>query len=672
MERVAILDAGAQYGKVIDRRVRELNIESEILPLGIPAVRLREGEYKAIIISGGPGSVYSDDAPLFDSEIFNLGVPVLGICYGMQLMNYVFGGSVEKKTRREDGPCDIVVNTNSLLFKGLSEKQRVLMSHGDSLGRIAEGFRVTGESAGIAAAIENDKKKLYGLQFHPEVDLTENGRKILAVFLYEIAGFSGNYTIEDREQKAVEEIRRKAGDKKVLVLVSGGVDSTVCAALLNKALGAERVYAVHIDTGFMRAEESRKVKNALEKIGLQLKVVEAQQEFYSGKTKVYGSELGQLEIGPLERVVSPEDKRHIIGDTFIRVAEAALSELGADSSGFFLAQGTLRPDLIESASKTASGHASTIKTHHNDTTLVRELREKGRVIEPLKDYHKDEVRELGRKLGLPEEIVMRQPFPGPGLAVRIICAEEPYITKEFEETNKQLVNLVNYKDAPESFRELIREVFAKNFKETERRLLGLKEVYATLLPIKTVGVQGDGRSYKHLVGLSGYCEWSELFFLAELIPKVFHNVNRVVYIFGDPVRGEVRQITRTYANEETVRQLQKADDIVNKILDEERLLNKLSQTPVILLPINFGMPEARSIAIRTFITNDFMTGRAAVPGKEAEPGKEALLGKEVELRKDIDERVVLKMAKRILESVGGISRVVYDLTSKPPGTTEWE
>jgi len=615
-EKLAILDAGAQYGKPIDRRIRELNVESELLPMNTRASDLKK--YKAIVISGGPESVYGDKAPEFDSEIFNLGIPVLGICYGMQLMNYNAGGGVEKKAVREDGQERVSICTDSKLFCGLDEYENVLLTHGDSIDSVAGGFRQIASSNGLVAAIEDVSRKLYGVQFHPEVDLTEKGMKVFHNFLYRVAGFSGDYTMEDREEKAIEYIRDRVGDKKVLVLVSGGVDSSVCATLVNKAVGAENVYAVHVDNGLMRLNESAKVKEALERNGLELKVVDASDEFYNGRTVVDGTE-----VGPLKEMVSPEAKRYIIGDTFMRVAERVVEELGLNWGEVYLAQGTLRPDLIESASKIASSGASEIKRHHNDTELVRKFREAGRIIEPLTDYHKDEVRKLGSDLGLPDELVWRQPFPGPGLGVRIICADKPYINEDFDEINEEL------------------------------RDISGSGIMATLLPIQTVGVQGDGRSYSYLVGLSGEKRWGELFDIAKEIPKQIHKVNRVVYLFGG-MTGEAKEITRTHLTPEVIYQLQETDDIVNQTLLKYDLIRSLSQVPVVSFPVNFGEPGKRSIGIRTFITNDFMTGVPAVPGKQ------------------MPHEALEEMVSRISNEVRGVSRVAYDLTAKPPGTTEWE
>ncbi|HEX7018105.1 MAG TPA: glutamine-hydrolyzing GMP synthase [Patescibacteria group bacterium] len=615
-QKLAILDAGAQYGKVIDRRVRELKVESDILPLTTPTHELKK--YRAFIISGGPESVYGEQAPKYNPEIFSLGKPILGICYGLQLMNYVHGGTVLKKNKREDGPCRITINADSPLFQNLAPTQDVLMTHGDSADQVATSFKVTGDSDGLVAAIENPKKKMYGVQFHPEVDLTLHGKDILSNFLFSIAGFKGDFTMADREQLAVEYIQKTVGEQQVLLLISGGVDSTVCAALLGKALKPQQLHLVHIDHGFMRKNESAEVKKALSTFGLHVKVIDASDTFFNATTIMNGSISEKL-----SEATNAEVKRHIIGNTFIEVAKKAIADLDLDPDTTFLAQGTLRPDLIESASDKASSNAQKIKTHHNDSPLVRELRDKGRVVEPLQEYHKDEVRILGKQLGLPDEIVWRQPFPGPGLAIRTLCATKPYLEK-YDRTYKKL------------------QAFTTD------------QIAVTLLPVQTVGVQGDGRTYSYAVGLSGQSEWSTLRELALEIPKTIHDVNRVVYIFGEKISSPVKEITPTTLSESVVDQLRAADSIVNQILLKYDLMRSLSQVPVILLPLHFGHEGARSIAIRTFITNDFMTGVPALPGKE------------------MPLEAVNEMVTRILEEVPGIARVMYDLTSKPPGTTEWE
>ncbi|HVI60853.1 MAG TPA: glutamine-hydrolyzing GMP synthase, partial [Candidatus Saccharimonadales bacterium] len=428
---VAILDAGAQYGKVIDRRVRNFQVRSELLPLDTPYDELRN--YGAIIISGGPESVYAKGAPQPDPAIWQSRKPILGICYGMQLVNQAFGGSVERKKTREDGHFAIQVDPEDKLFDGLKPSQKVLMSHGDSIAKVAGGFHAVASSGDIVAAISDRRRKIYGVQFHPEVDLTDNGQQMLSNFLFKIAGLRPDYGLENKLDEAVGYIRQAVGDRQVLLFASGGVDSTVCAALLGRALPAAQVRVVHVDTGFMRYRESDDVQKALAAAGVEMTVVRATDTFLDATATVDGRP-----TPPLRQVTDPEIKRRIIGDTFMKVREEVMAELGLDPATTMLAQGTLRPDLIESASHLASSKAAVIKTHHNDTQLVRDLRDSGHVIEPLHELHKDEVRQLGEELGLPGDLVWRQPFPGPGLAIRLLCAEKPYVTKAFDKINAQL------------------------------------------------------------------------------------------------------------------------------------------------------------------------------------------------------------------------------------------
>uniref|UniRef100_A0A8C0NH57 GMP synthase (glutamine-hydrolyzing) n=1 Tax=Canis lupus familiaris TaxID=9615 RepID=A0A8C0NH57_CANLF len=536
----------------------------------------------------------------------------MALCNGdSKMMNKVFGGTVHKKSVREDGVFSISVDNTCSLFRGLQKEEIVLLTHGDSVDKVADGFKVVARSGNIVAGIANESKKLYGAQFHPEVGLTENGKVILKNFLYDIAGCSGTFTVQNRELECIQEIKERVGTSKVLVLLSGGVDSTVCTALLNRALSQDQVIAVHIDNGFMRKRESQSVEEALKKLGIQVKVINAAHSFYNGTTTLPISDEDRTPRKRISKTLnmttSPEEKRKIIGDTFV----------------------------------------------------------KGKVIEPLKDFHKDEVRILGRELGLPEELVSRHPFPGPGLAIRVICAEEPYICKDFPETNNILKIVADFSASVKKPHTLLQRVKACTTEEDQEKLMQITSLHslnAFLLPIKTVGVQGDCRSYSYVCGISSKDEpdWESLIFLARLIPRMCHNINRVVYIFGPPVKEPPTDVTPTFLTTGVLSTLRQADFEAHNILRESGYAGKISQMPVILTPLHFDrdplqkQPSCqRSVVIRTFITSDFMTGIPATPGNE------------------IPVEVVVKMVTEI-KKIPGISRIMYDLTSKPPGTTEWE
>lgn len=669
LEKVAILDAGAQYGKVIDRRVRDLQIESVILPLDTTPHELRKRNIKAVIISGGPGSVNDKNAPDWDKSLLESGIPILGICYGLQLICRDGGGVVEQSKAREDGQFTVAVDTTSPLYRDLSDEQELLLTHLDECKVAPNDYKVTAKQGERIVGVDHVSKPIYGVQFHPEVDLSPNGIHILKNFLINVACCQQSFTLDSRLKYCVDEVSDFVGPtNKVLSLVSGGVDSAVCTALLHKAIGTERVVAVHIDNGFLRKNESERVSESLGRIGLNLIIYNESHRFYHGTTRIpspRGENVVNIEVGPLHSVIAPEEKRKIIGDTFMKVSNSIMEELKLDPETTILAQGTLRPDLIESASHLASGNATTIKTHHNDSQLVRDLRKKGRVVEPLRDFHKDEVRQLGRELGLPDEIVQRHPFPGPGLAIRVICAEEKYSCKNFNEESNLLGFIVNYSNAikkPHPLLHRIQNGLPESDIETLKLISSRCSFTSTLLPIKSVGVQGDNRTYSYVAALSSDEEtpcWESLVKLAKIIPKLC-TVNRVTYVFGGRVKYPIQEVTFTTLTTNVLSTLREVDFLANQVLLQRGIMRTITQMPIILLPLHFDIDPVsrdphcqRSVVIRPFLTNDFMTGVAAKPGK------------------DLPLDVLSEMVSKI-KSVPGISRVLYDLTSKPPGTTEWE
>ncbi|MDP2586581.1 MAG: glutamine-hydrolyzing GMP synthase, partial [Candidatus Komeilibacteria bacterium] len=450
-QQIAILDFGSQYAHLIARRFRQLGVLAKLYPTDYPVENIPN--LIGVVLSGSPGSVHDDQYP-FNAKVFELGLPVLGLCYGHQLMGHFLGGKVKQSNAREYGKATLQVG-QSVLFEGLEGGEVVWMSHGDSVSELPTGFQTIGSTAECPiAAMQNTAKKYYGLQFHPEVTHTLHGLTILENFAFKVCGAAKDWQLADWENEMLEKIKKQAHSKNVFLLVSGGVDSTVCFALLEKALGPERVYGLHVDTGFMRKNEVEQVKGSLAQAGFKnLHIYDASKLF----------------LDKLIGVCEPEQKRHIIGDLFLQIKDDQVKELGLNPDEWLLAQGTIYPDTIETG---GSKNSDKIKTHHNQVDKIQDLIKQGKVIEPLRDLYKDEVRELGKLLGLSDKLVWRQPFPGPGLGIRLLCNEGDQPMGE-------------YKDLADFFEKI----------KMSQDLSVDSQI--SVLPIKSVGVQGDSRTYAH-------------------------------------------------------------------------------------------------------------------------------------------------------------------------------
>ena len=505
-EKILVLDFGGQYNQLIARRVRDNSVYAEIKPFDTPIDEIRAQGYKGIIFTGGPNSVYDESSPHYSPEILDMGVPVLGICYGCQLMAYMRQGEVSSCEKSEYGKIDIDVKAESKLFKGVPERNVVWMSHTDYISRVPEGFKVTAASADCpCAAMENESESLYAVQFHPEVTHSEYGKVILRNFLYEVCGCKGDWVMDNFIENTVASLREQIGDKKVVLGLSGGVDSSVAAGLLSRAVGSQ-LTCVFVDQGLMRKDEGDFVEKTFTSLfDMRFVRVNCQQEF----------------ISKLAGVTDPEQKRNIIGTEFYKVFWGKIREEAAE--GFF-AQGTIYPDRIESG----KGDAATIKTHHNQVRMPEDIHFDG-VIEPLADLFKDEVRKVGEKLGIPKELVWRQPFPGPGLGVRIIG-----------EITEEKIKILQEADA------VLRDEIAKSGIEPE-----LSQFFAVLPDVRTVGVMGDHRTYDHLVAIRAVttddfmtADWARIPY--EVLARVSNrlcnevdHVNRVVYDITSKPPGTV-------------------------------------------------------------------------------------------------------------------------------------
>lgn len=595
---IAVLDFGGQYAHLIANRIRRLNVYSEIFPPYADPAQI-EGAC-GLVLSGGPSSVYDPDQPRFNPALLETGLPTLGLCYGHQLLCKQLGGEVVPGDVREFGTAALRIAPGAALFAGLGPAEVVWMSHGDVVARLPEGFEVLGTTEDCAtAAVGDASRHLYGLQFHPEVAHTPRGLAMLDNFLA-LCNAPRTWTMANYADVAMEAIRKQVGDRNVFLLVSGGVDSSVAFVLMNRALGSDRVLGLHIDNGFMRKAETSVVAEFLRREGFDnLMVEDASEDF----------------LLAVEGLIDPEAKREAIGRTFLEVKDKVLARLDLDAEHWLLGQGTLYPDTIESG---GTENAALIKTHHNRIDVIEELIAQGKVVEPLAQLYKDEVRDLGEQLGLPEHLVWRHPFPGPGLAVRCLCSDG----KPLEEDLSQAERIA-------------------------QGIAGEAGLQLRILPVKSVGVQGDYRTYAHPAVVWGKADWEMLEAVSTRVTNAVRAVNRVVYLLS-PERLSDLRLKRSFLTRARLDMLREADYLAMDALVRAGLMAEVSQMPTVLLPLTTdGATEC--VVLRPITTPDFMTARFS----------------------ELPWAVVRQMGEAIL-ALDGVAAVFYDVTHKPPGTVEWE
>jgi GMP synthase (glutamine-hydrolysing) len=584
MPQITVLDTGGQYTHLIARRVRELGVYADVRPSDTPAQEL--ASCRGIIISGGPASVYEAGSPDIDDGVFANDVPLLGICYGHQLIAHHLGGRVQQGERGEYGLAHLTITGDDALLAGVKGSQ-IWMSHRDSVAEAPPGFRVTAatETSGVAA-MSDPSRRLFGLQFHPEVVHTHAGRRILENFVFAICGAIRDWDVSQRVPLVEQQIRELAGDRSVFFFVSGGVDSTVAYTLCLRALGPERVYGLYVDTGLMRKCETELVRGIFKELGATHFLVDhAEEEFLAALTHLH----------------EPEAKRRAIGEQFLKVQERILATEHFLNGLWILGQGTIYPDTIESG---GTAKADLIKTHHNRVAGIQALIDSGRIIEPLKSFYKDEVREIGRELGVPANFLARHPFPGPGLAIRCLCsASEDAILEDGD---------------------------------------------GFVMPVKSVGVQGDSRSYRKVLALPREPEADDVTTLGPALTNRRSDINRVVALCGGKAPLGSFRMFQASLSKARLDLLRDADAIVRRYCLESGFEERVWQFPVILIPV--GTEEHReSLVLRPIDSVDGMTADVVL------------------MEGDALERLTAELL-----APDPIAAVFYDLTNKPPGTIEWE
>lgn len=594
---IAIIDLGGQYCHMIGRRLRDIGVSSEILP---PSVRAGEFEgFAGIILSGGPQSVYESDAPSIDRGILDLDLPLLGICYGHQLLAHLLGADV-RASSAEYGHAVLQLRQErgeDALFAATPSSQAVWMSHADRVESLPGGFEILAETSSCAiAAFGNPQRRVYGVQFHPEVAHTLYGIRLLNNFARKICGVHAHEHVKDRVENLLSDIRKKAASRPVFFFVSGGVDSTVAFSLAARALPRNQLLGVYVDTGLMRKGETQELRSLLDEAGL------------GNRLRIRDE--SSLFLGALQGIFEPEEKRTIIGKLFVDVQHRAMSELGIGGE-WLLGQGTIYPDTVESGG--AGKATALIKTHHNRCAEVRELIEQGKVIEPLSEFYKDEVRQVGAELGLPKSLTERWPFPGPGLAIRCLCVDGTR-PKPIEDAGI---------DCGSDYR-------------------------AVSVPVRSVGVQGDGRTYRGVAAVQGPLDYGRLASIGSELCNKSQTFNRVVaYLAGAANELTSGRVTPAPLSKERIALLREADHIVRVTMEERGLAASVWQFPVILVPVSFAGGE--SIVLRPVNSQDGMTASFA----------------------RLPESILDSIAGEIAD-LPGIDAVFLDITGKPPATIEWE
>jgi GMP synthase (glutamine-hydrolysing) len=581
--QITVLDAGGQYCHLIARKVRELGVYAEVAPSETPASVL--AGRKGVVISGGPSSVYDPGSPSIDAPLLASGIPVLGICYGQQLIAHLLGGVVEKGVRGEYGFAQLDVTGADTILHGVEGRQQVWMSHRDLVTQPPDGFKVLARTDTCAvAAMGSVSRRLYGVQFHPEVAHTPCGRTILSNFVFNVCGCQRDWDPAGHVFAVEQQIRAVAGDRSVFFFVSGGVDSTVAYTLCLRALGPERVHGTYVDTGLMREGETDFVRANFAALGAKAFAVEDARERF---------------LAALAGSTDPEKKRLVIGEKFVEVQERILESEHYLDGHWILGQGTIYPDTIESG---GSAKADLIKTHHNRVAGIQKLIDQGRILEPLSSFYKDEVRAIGRQLGLAPDLLDRHPFPGPGLAIRCLCTETGGESERVEE--------------------------------------------GWIVPVRSVGVQGDSRTYRPVLALEEFPPSEEA--AAQLINRRV-DVNRIVVAVagGCGPLAELR-VAPAYLTSTRLERLRRADAIVRKLSHQSGFDRSIWQFPVVLIPLGAGA-RPDSIVLRPIDSVDGMTARAV----------------------RMPDDLLISMARELMQ-LEGVAEVFYDLTNKPPATIEWE